>query len=94
MCGRCPNIELNTAFLLGEYQWSAYGDDLPQERRFRCWIRAIAGDTVRVVDIIGDRCPCPTATAASDDPSAHNSPKRTLTVVVVTAGEWRMVSCR
>lgn len=55
-CVKCnhvgrPNIELNTALLLGEYQWGAYGDDLPQERRFgrEC---AIAVYIVRVAVVV------------------------------------------
>ena len=77
-CVGRPNIELNTAFLLREYQWSAYGDDLPQERRFR-WVRAaaaavgggVAAAVAATVAVIGaarqqsDRCSCPAAAPSS-----------------------------
>lgn len=111
--GRCqecnhvvrPNIELNTALLLREYQWSAYGDDLPQERRFG-WIRAIAVDIVRttiiitiiyhiisiniVIIIIAQSDRRRCPTASQ---SAATPSKRTTAVQVVAGGERRMVSC-
>lgn len=62
MCQVVNSRYLNTTFLLSEYQWSAYGDDLPQERRFG-WVRAIAVDIIiRVAVAVGatDRCCCST----------------------------------
>lgn len=79
VCVGRPNIELNTAFLLREYQWSAYGDDLPQERRFR-WVRAaaaaVAAAVAATVAVIGaarqqsDRCSCTAAAPSSPTASA------------------------
>lgn len=79
-------VRLNATFLLSEYQWSAYGDDLPQERRFGR-VRAIAVDIIiRVAVVVGatDRCCCSTVATV---------PQCCCTVVVVAIVGY-LVACR
>lgn len=87
MCQVVNSRYLNTTFLLSEYQWSAYGDDLPQERRFG-WVRAIAVDIIiRVAVAVGatDRCCCSTVATV---------PQCGCPVVVVVAIVGYLVACR
>lgn len=75
-------LRLNTTFLLSEYQWSAYGDDLPQERRFRR-VRAIAAD------VIVQRVAARAVVAATDGSRRLAAPLAMAVIIVLLLLESR-----